>query len=58
VSAASELPILGKSAPKPKRQVSSNMVVGIILQVRSPSIFIDCLPHHSNRASLMASDGR
>ena len=58
VSAASELPILGKSAPKPKRQVSSNMVVGIILQVRSPSIVIDCLPHHSNRASLMASDGR
>ena len=67
VSASSELPKLGKSAPKPKRQVSSNMVVGIILQVRSPllsliasliilqvrspSISLDCLPHHPTGAS-------
>ena len=43
-AAASEPPKLGKS--KPKRQVSSNMVVGIILQVRSPLIVSDCLPHH------------
>jgi hypothetical protein len=43
-ASASEPPKLGKS--KPKRQVSSNMVVGIILQVRSPLSSLDCLPHH------------
>ena len=37
---------LAPELPELKRQVSSNMVVGIILQVRSPLIVSDCLPHH------------